>query len=258
MTTDEHESSESVGQAYDVIETPSSIAPYCDIRRREKVVVAIFGVGFVLSLLMLMRDVGEFRLASRIIHHAAVSRDEFVGYGRGETVLQAFWFVWYITTVVAFLMWIHRAHRNLPALGATQLEFSPWGAVGWYFAPFANLFKPYQCMREIYNASEPQKPSADTGFEFCKCAPAVVKAWWVFFLLFCLFSNADAMARSDVDGPVALQIAAVMSSIKEALSLSAIIAAISVVRSVSRRQSQRAAILGLVSSDSPASAFLTT
>jgi hypothetical protein len=258
MTTDERDTSESVGQGNDVLETPSSIVSYCDIRRREKFVVALFGVGIVLSLLMLARDVGEFRLASRLIHHIPVSRGEIDGYTRNEKVLQVFWVVWHISIVVAFLMWIYRAHRNLPALGATHLEFTLWGAVGWYFAPFANLFKPYQCMREIYNASDFQHPSADTGFEIRTSAPAVVKAWWAFFLFFCLFSNAGAMARSDVDGPVALQIASVMSLIEEILSISAMIAAILVVRSVSRRQLQRAATLGLASSESPATVLLTT
>jgi Domain of unknown function (DUF4328) len=257
MTADEHESSESVGQGDEFVDRPSPVVAYCGDRRRERVVVAIFGVGIVLSLVMLIREVGEFRLAGRIIHNAPVTRAEIAAYDRGEMLLQGLWLVWHISAAMAFLMWIYRAHRNLPALGATELRFTPWGAVGWYFFPYLNLFKPYQCMREIYNASDIESAIGSGPYGIGNYAPAVVKTWWGLFLMFGVFSSAAYMARSDVEGPAALQVAAVGSSIGEAFGLLAIVAAISVVRSVSRRQMQRAAALGLASGRSTATALST-
>lgn len=58
-----------------------------------------------------------------------------------------------ITTLIVFGRWILLAHRNLPPLGAENLDVRPGWAVGWFFIPFANLWKPYQAMRTLWRAS---------------------------------------------------------------------------------------------------------
>lgn len=58
-----------------------------------------------------------------------------------------------LTTAIVVSRWIHRANSNARALGAMEMAFTPRGAVGWYFVPIANLWKPYQAMREIWKAS---------------------------------------------------------------------------------------------------------
>jgi hypothetical protein len=78
----------------------------------------------------------------------------------------------FIVCVVIVAMWIHRAHTNLREAGVDGLEFTPGWAVGWYFIPFANLFKPYQAMRELWNASHSEDNS------FASEAPSEVKVWW--------------------------------------------------------------------------------
>lgn len=58
-----------------------------------------------------------------------------------------------VVSVVFVGMWIYRAHANLRAAGYEGLEFSPGWAVGWFFVPIANLFKPFQAMRELWSTS---------------------------------------------------------------------------------------------------------
>ena len=58
-----------------------------------------------------------------------------------------------LTTGIVFLMWIHRANRNARGLGAEGMTFTPGWSVGWYFIPIANLWKPFQAMKEIWQAS---------------------------------------------------------------------------------------------------------
>ena len=55
-----------------------------------------------------------------------------------------------VATAIAVPMWMHRAFRNLPALGETNLRWSPaWAAGGW-FIPFANLVIPFMVARELW------------------------------------------------------------------------------------------------------------
>jgi hypothetical protein len=83
----------------------------------------------------------------------------------------------YLATVVVFGMWIHRANRNARALGARHLEFTPGWAVGWYFVPILNLWKPMQAMREIWHAS--QNPHAGPD----ESTPAMISGWWGLWLI---------------------------------------------------------------------------
>ena len=74
-------------------------------------------------------------------------------------------------------MWTHRANRNARALGATHLQFTPGWAVGWFFIPIANLWKPRQVMREIWHASHDPRGGPD------ETTPALVSNWWTLWLV---------------------------------------------------------------------------
>ena len=58
-----------------------------------------------------------------------------------------------IITGITFLRWIYRSNKNLRVLSDEAMTFTPGWSVGWYFVPFANLYKPYQVMKEIWTVS---------------------------------------------------------------------------------------------------------
>lgn len=62
-----------------------------------------------------------------------------------------------LASAILVLVWIHRANYNARALGATGLKMTPGWAVGWYFVPIAWFWKPYQAMKEIWQASASPK-----------------------------------------------------------------------------------------------------
>ena len=80
-------------------------------------------------------------------------------------------------TAILVLQWIYRANYNARALGATRMRFTPGWAVGWHFIPIANLWKPYQAMKEICRAS--LRPSR--WWE--EKAPSLLPLWWGLWLL---------------------------------------------------------------------------
>jgi hypothetical protein len=87
----------------------------------------------------------------------------------------------YLGTIVAWCVWKYRAHRNLPALGAVNLQFTSRMAAGCYFLPILNLFRPYQAASEISWASRPNADAVvDCRRHFVKASFLLV-AWWVMF-----------------------------------------------------------------------------
>jgi hypothetical protein len=59
----------------------------------------------------------------------------------------------FIVTAVMWCVWQHRAHTNAIQLSGGGLRFTPGWAVGWWFIPVANLWKPFQAVRELWAAS---------------------------------------------------------------------------------------------------------
>lgn len=56
-------------------------------------------------------------------------------------------------SIIFFSIFTFRAMKNLHVWGARNAEMSAGWAVGWYFIPIANLFKPYQGMDQILDGS---------------------------------------------------------------------------------------------------------
>lgn len=76
-----------------------------------------------------------------------------------------------IGSVVAFLLWLHRAYYNLHQLPARQPRYAVGWVVGAWFVPVFNLVRPYRIVREVWQRTQ----QAATGHV---AAPATVLPWW--------------------------------------------------------------------------------
>ena len=75
------------------------------------------------------------------------------------------------------LIWTYRANHNARCLGALGMVFTPGWSVAWRFIPIANLWKPYQVMKEIWFASASPSSWSSNG-----SAPGLLRWWWFLFL----------------------------------------------------------------------------
>ena len=100
----------------------------------------------------------------------------------------------FIVTAIVFLSWVHRANRNARALGAEGRQFTPGWAVGWYFVPVMFLWKPFQAMREIWQAS------AQPGNWRNVQTPPLLGWWWALYLSSQILSNVAYRLSEKIDG----------------------------------------------------------
>ena len=84
----------------------------------------------------------------------------------------------FIFTFIVFMVWIHRANHNARKLGTEGMKFSPGWAVGWFFIPIANLWKPYQAMKEIWKASKYSSPDWKN-----QQADPILGWWWALWII---------------------------------------------------------------------------
>lgn len=81
---------------------------------------------------------------------------------------------WKIATMLVFAGWIYVAGSNLAEAGIEDTEFTPASRIWWFFVPFANFVKPFQGMRELWNASHGNAEYRD--------GVGIVTAWWTLWL----------------------------------------------------------------------------
>ena len=101
-----------------------------------------------------------------------------------------------MTSFVVVSFWIHRAHSNLIAADLDGLEYTPGWAIGWFAIPIANFWKPFQAMRELWNASHGSLAQHD------RAAPGLLWAWWLTWVFSAFSSYDETISSLDVIGTV--------------------------------------------------------
>jgi predicted nucleic acid-binding Zn ribbon protein len=148
------------------------------------------------------------------------------GYSQIALLLQ---FLTFVVTGVFFLMWIHRAHRNLPALGAHGLEFSPRWAVGGFFVPFLNIVRPFEVVREIWKASSPDVNVGDASSWQSSTSP-LLGFWWGSWIVY------NVLMSFRADSLDQLMIASRLNVLSDAVSAICAVLAIMIIRQTDARQ----------------------
>lgn len=94
-------------------------------------------------------------------------------------------FLVFIISGIIILKWIYRANLNARNKGAADMQFTPGWSIGWYFLPIANLWKPYQAMKEIWKASKnPESWKTES-------VSSLLPWWWFVWIISNLITNAS-------------------------------------------------------------------
>ena len=100
-----------------------------------------------------------------------------------------------LLTVIVFCRWIYVAGSNLVAAGYDDLEFTPAARIWWFAVPIACLFKPFQGMRELWNASHGERHYAEGS--------PLVATWWALWLISSLVNSVTGYAARSPDSGTA-------------------------------------------------------
>lgn len=157
----------------------NSSTSFRDLSTLTTVVTGALVVYLGVSCVALWSDWLELDLLYRVVHGSVVSQREAEVSDARQGLIGGIQFLLLVATAVAFLRWTYLSNGNARALGATDMEFTPGWSVGWYFVPFATLWKPYQAMKEMFQASHP-----DFHDDWRHApSPGVLRVWWGFWLV---------------------------------------------------------------------------
>ncbi|NOJ79882.1 DUF4328 domain-containing protein [Myxococcus xanthus] len=125
-----------------------------------------------------------------------------------------------LATVVLYLRWLRLSVKTANALGLSN-ESTGWATFCW-FIPFANLFKPLEVVRDLWQGlgGPPERQS-------------MLTAWWATWILSNIISNVGStFARADAASPTSLSVSLLAGILSEGLSIAAAVLCIRVIRDI--------------------------
>ena len=214
------------------------------LKGAARVVIILLGLGAVVNALSLVVEALHVDILQQLDRGVNVDPDKVSASDTRVGASTLAQIALYLLTIAGFVFWFHRAYANLPRLGARGLRFGSGWAIGAWFVPFLNLWRPKQMANDIWRASDPDAPP-NLNAEWRKTrVPALLHWWWAVWLVSAFLdrgaTNADADASTlpdQIDAAYALIAADGLSVVAAAL-------AGTVVWRVSRRQDERARRLG--------------
>jgi hypothetical protein len=148
-----------------------------------KIALGILVVATLLNGLSSLLQIGlleEVQRGVRIAKGAAAANES------REALTGSVYLIAYIATAILFLRWTYLTKKNTTALGASGLAFSPGWSVGYYFVPVLTLWKPYQALKETFQASHPEFRENWKGAP----RPGLLPLWWAIWLINCFLDQA--------------------------------------------------------------------
>jgi len=93
-----------------------------------------------------------------------------------------FQIVCFVMTGLAFVGWLYRARVNIRAMGMRRMQYRREWVVFGFLVPVLNLVRPFQVVREVWQASDPSNLDP-MGWKEVH-TPVLLRAWWVSFLVY--------------------------------------------------------------------------
>lgn len=219
------------------------IVPFESGHSRAQWVSRLLAAVVVLDIIAVISDYAEIQLINRVISGEIVTAVEATANDNRQVTIGGIYFILFILTAILFCMWIHRAHRNLSSLGNTNLKYSPRWAVGGFFVPFLNLWRPYQVTTEIWKASDPTI-DMNNGIAWQNSSTSsIIPSWWFLFVVSGFLGNILLRISLQAETLSEILTASWVGLIIDAMDIPAAILAILVVRNIDLRQEQKSKLL---------------
>jgi hypothetical protein len=182
----------------------------------------VVGVVAVVSSADRLGALNELKQGTAGISRASFSDNWFGAVGIAQ-------FLALLVAGVAFIVFFHRAYRNLRAFGRAPDHGTGW-AIGAWIVPIMSLFRPKHIANEIWEKSNPPTEAMT--------APPLLSWWWAAFIVQLFASQAAFQATRGVDSRDlgSVRIATAVTLLSDVLDLVALTLVIAVVVVLYRRQ----------------------
>jgi hypothetical protein len=215
--------------------------------RRMMMAVAALALAIVASLVSIVFDIHRLVVIDRILSDISAANVARFGADLAAanasdhqtSAIATAELVVLVIAAVSFIVWFHRAYTNLFMLGAIQLRRGPGWAIGGWFVPILNLWRPKQIANDIYRGSDPEHP--DQQPTWSEPVTPLLHWWWALWIFSGLMSRIDASKWTSGASLRRLRSAAGLDIATEVTSIVGACLAIAVIYTLTKRERERAA-----------------
>src|SRR4051794_35991390 len=143
---------------------------YESLGGRLRALKIVFALMAVTALVACVFDYLELGLMDRLIAGEDVSDATLSADDTRQGIIGTLQFAVYIACIVVFLRWLHRAYKNLDAVAPEQRRYGTGWAIGGWFVPFLNLWRPKEILNDIWRSGG-------------TVPPPWLAWWWAAFLI---------------------------------------------------------------------------
>jgi hypothetical protein len=211
---------------------PESYAP---LDGRRQAVITVFSVIIVVSVIAVMSDIAEVSLLGRLIDGEDVTFSELDGNDDRQQLIGIVQFVALIVGAIVFIRWMHRAYKNVDVVDVGERRYGHGWAIGAWFVPFLNLWRPKQIVNDIWRAGATDPATKEPG--------GLLLAWWTFWIVGGVVSQVAIRLWFDGDTPEEVRGGSIAWAVSDAIDIVTATLAILMVRRATDRLDGRAAAL---------------
>jgi hypothetical protein len=209
-------------------ESVEPVRPYASAQLRAELATAFLAMLIAVNVLDIVNSILDLAAFNGFLGAGVEANNYAWTQPRNLLVAISWLLVAFPGSVVAVSLWVHRVHRNLPALGH-QPATSTTMAVAWFFIPVVNLWKPLQVVREIWRSTLPSTSDRILGF------------WWACWLGGILLGNLQ-MQFSIRETTIASRTLPILLSLaSDAVWIAAAWLLVKIMRAVTKAQEETAA-----------------
>jgi hypothetical protein len=152
---------------------------YRPLKNLNSALVVLLYIFVALNVFSLISDYMEMQLLTKYLDGEFVSDEMIESNDTRQALLGILILGFLIVLYFVFGKWIYRSSANAHFLAPSYMTHSPGWAVGSYFIPILNFFRPFESMKEVWQVSavQPDQEPADVS------TPGFMRLWWALWLI---------------------------------------------------------------------------
>lgn len=143
--------------------------------KRAKNAIILIWIVLAMEIVSIISGYLQYDLLTKIEYGLLIEDGVADSNDLREQIVGIVYLIVFIVSSVTFIMWFKKAYSNLH-LKVKYLSYTEGWAIGCWFVPFLNLYRPYKIMDELY--SETIKFLNSKGISFNQDITTKYISWW--------------------------------------------------------------------------------
>ena len=150
-------------------------------KQRANIAIILIWIVFGIEILSIISGYLQYQLLQSFSNGNVVSTATANANDLREQIIAIAYMLAYVISGIMFIRWFRRAYYNLH-LKVSGLNHSEGWAAGYWFVPIANLYRPFQIMKEMYVETSKILGSTTNTENSSKSLQALIW-WWTLWII---------------------------------------------------------------------------